>query len=133
MYYLWVLHYSLIKGLYKKRWKEMSASIDGLAFCCLFILSLFLCILFIDKAFLWELIRKRLPLGPFFKGVLVVFVPIVFFLLSRPLKQSRIRTIRKVIKLKSKINLRFSQLYIFVYISMFIFSLVLIAFSRTSI
>jgi hypothetical protein len=131
MYYLWILHYSLVKGMYKKRWKEMTTSVDGLAFCCLFILSLFIFILFVDKALLWDVIRKRLPLGPLVRGGLIVLAPVLFFLLSRRLTQHRIKTIRKVIKVKRKIKRGFSILYISAYISIFIFTLVLIALSRT--
>ncbi len=131
MYYLWILHYSLVKGIYKKRYKNLSTSVDGLAFCSLIILSLFIFILFVDKDILWNVIRKRLPLGPLVKGGLVLLVPILFFLLSRRLTPRRIRTIRRVIELKKKLKRSFSIAYVSVYIGMFILTVVLIAISRT--
>jgi len=131
MYYLWIFHYSLVKGMYKKRWKGMTTSVDGLAFCCLFILSLFIFILFVDKELLWDVIRKRLPLGPLVRGGLIILAPVLFFLLSRRLTQHRIKTIRKVIGIKKKIKRGFSVLYVSAYIGIFILTLVVIALSRT--
>lgn len=131
MYYLWVLHYSLIKGVYKKRHKNISTSADGLAFMCLLILSLFLSILFIDKALVWELIRKKLPLGPMVRTGLIVFAPIMFFLLSRRLNKHRIRTIRNVLSKTKGLKRIYSTLYITVYVSLFVLTLVIIAKART--
>lgn len=131
MYYLWVLHYSLVKGVYKKRWKGMSNSIDVLAFFCLFVLSFFLFILFVDKALVWEVIRKRLPLGPMVRAGLIVFAPIMFFLLSRRLNKHRIRTIRDVLSKIKGLKRIYSALYITVYVSLFVLTLILIAMART--
>lgn len=131
MYYLWVLHYSLVKGVYRKRWKGMANSIDGLAFFCLFVLSFFLFILFVDKALVWEVIRKRLPLGPMFRAGLIVFAPIMFFLLSRRLTKHRIRTIRNVLSKTKSLKRIYSGLYITVYVSLFVLSLLIIAMART--
>lgn len=131
MYYLWVLHYSLVKGVYRKRWKGMANSIDGLAFFCLFIFSFFLFILFVDKALVWEVIRKRLPLGPMFRAGLIVFAPIMFFLLSRRLTQHRIRTMRNVLNLTKGLKRIYSVLYICVYVSLFILTLIIIVLART--
>lgn len=131
MYYLWILHYSLIKGVYTKRWKGMTNSVDGLAFCCLLLLSLFVFVLCVDKELLWDLIRKRLPLGPIVKGILVLLAPVLLFLLSGRLTKQKIRITRKVIQVKSKVGRVFSVIYLSVFICMFVLTLLIVALSRT--
>jgi hypothetical protein len=133
MYYLWVLHYSLIKGIYRKRWKGFTNSVDGLAFCCLLILSLAILILIVDKELLWNFIRKRLPLGPMFKGILILFIPGLFFLLSGKLTHQKIKIIRKVIEKKGKIRRIHSILYVSFFVGMLVFSIIIAALSRTPI
>ena len=133
MYYLWIFHYSLIKGLYTKRWKGMTNSVDGLAFCCLLFLTLFFLILFIDKELLWEIIRKRFPLGPMVKGVLLLLTPMMVFLLSGRLTKQKIKTIRRVIKIKRKLNRVYSIIYVSIFASLFILTFVIAALSRTPI
>jgi hypothetical protein len=133
MFYLWVLHYSLVKGIYKKRWKEMTTSADALAFACLFLLSFFVFMLFVDKELFWDIIRKRLPLGPMAKGILVLLTPILIFMLSGRLTKQKIKTIRKVVKLKNGIKRIYSILYVVFFVILFFGAFLIGILSRTPI
>lgn len=131
MYYLWILHYSLVKGVFRTRWKGLTNSIDGLAFGCLFMLSLSIFLLFVNKELLWDVIRKRMPLGPMAKGILLILAPLMIFMLSGRLTKQKIKTARKVIRIKSKINRLFSVLYISFFIVFLIWAVIKVALSRT--
>ena len=120
MFFLSVLHYSLVKGVYKKRWKGINNSISGLSFFCILILFLFLFFLFIDKELLWDIIRKRLPFGPLAKGIAIILLPIIILLSSVKINKNRIKTIRKVILIKRRFNFFHSFLYILFYITLFL-------------
>ena len=120
MFFLSVLHYSLVKGVYKKRWKGINNSISELSFFCILILFLFLFFLFIDKELLWDIIRKRLPLGPMAKGIAIILLPIIILLSSVKINRNRIKTIRKVILIKRRFNFFHSVLYILFYITLFL-------------
>lgn len=133
MYYLWILHYSLVKGIYKKRWKEMTTSADALAFACLFLLLFFIFMLFVDKELLWDVIRKRMPLWPMVKGILLLLAPILIFMLSGRLTKQKIKTIRKVIQVKSRIKRVYSGLYVGFFVILFVLSFLIGILSRTPI
>lgn len=120
MFFLSVLHYSLVKGVYKKRWKGINNSISGLSFFCILILFLFLFFLFIDKELLWDIIRKRLPFGPLAKGITIILLPIIILLSSVKINKNRIKTIRKVILIKRRFNFFHSFIYILFYIFLFL-------------
>ena len=131
MYYLWILHYSLVKGIYKRRWKDMTTSADALAFACIFLLSLFVFILFVDKELLWDVLRKRMPLGPMVKGILALFAPILIFLLSGRYTKQKIKTIRKVVKVKNRVKRIYSVLYVSFFAILFVFTFLMGVLSRT--
>lgn len=133
MFYLWILHYSLVKGIYKKRWKGMTTSADALAFACLFLLSFFIFVLFVDKELLWDMIRRRIPLGPMVKGILALLAPIFIFLLSGRLTKQKIKTIRKFVKEENGIKRIYSILYIGFFVLLFVLSFLIVIFSRTPI
>ncbi len=130
MFFLSVLHYSLVKGVYKKRWEGINNSISGLSFFCILILFLFLFFLFIDKELLWDIIRKRLPLGPMAKGIAIILLPIIILLSSVKINRNRIKTIRKVILIKRKFKFFHSVLYILFYITLFLSIFVIGIISR---
>jgi hypothetical protein len=133
MYYLWILHYSIVKGIYRKRHKNLSTSADGLAFMCLLFLAVFIFMLFVDKDLLWNVIRKRLPLGPLVKGILALLVPILLLVLSGHLTKQKIKTIRKVIKIKNRIKRSYSILYVGFFTALFVLAIVIAALSITPI
>ena len=133
MYYLWILHYSIVKGIYRKRHKDLSKSADGLAFMCLLFLAVFIFMLFVDKDLLWNVIRKRLPLGPLVKGILALLVPILLLVLSGRLTKQKIKTIREVIKIKNRIKRSYSILYVGVFTALFVLAIVIAALSMTPI
>jgi hypothetical protein len=127
-----MLHYSLVKGIYKKRWKiGFNQSVNTLAFGCFFLLFCFLLIFFIDKQLLWDIIRKRVPLGPMTKGVLLLFVPFLFLMHSRKLNAEKIKIIRKIVIIKNRINRKYSILYVSFFILLFFLNFVIILKSRT--
>lgn len=131
--YLYMIHYSLVKGVYVKRWRKgFIQSVDTLSFACFFLLLCFLLIFFIDKQLLWNIIRKRMPLGPMAKGILLLIVPILFILYSRKINAEKIKIIRKVVLLKKRIGRVYSILYISFFAALFILSFVIIFKSRTS-
>ena len=109
----------------------MTTSADALAFACIIILSIFLLILFIDKELLWNVIRKRMPLGPMIKGILFLLSPILIVLLSGRLTKQKIKTIRKVILLKSRFRRVYSVLYIGFFIILFFASIIISIITRT--
>ena len=133
IYYLWILHYSIVKGIYRKRHKNLSTSADGLAFMCLLFLAVFIFMLFVDKDLLWNVIRKRLPLGPLVKGILALLVPILLLMLSGRLTKQKIKTIRKVIKIKNRIKRSYSILYVGFFTALFVLAIVIAALSMTPI
>lgn len=133
MYYLWILHYSIVKGIYRKRHKNLSTSADGLAFMCLLFLAVFIFMLFVDKDLLWNVIRKRLPLGPLVKGIFALLVPILLLVLSGRLTKQKIKTIRKVIKIKNRIKRSYSILYVGFFTALFVLAIVIAALSITPI
>jgi hypothetical protein len=133
IYYLWILHYSIVKGIYRKRHKNLSTSADGLAFMCLLFLAVFIFILFVDKDLLWNVIRKRLPLGPLVKGILTLLVPILLLVLSGRLTKQKIRTVRKVIRIKDRIKRSYSILYVGFFTALFVLAIVIAALSITPI
>jgi hypothetical protein len=127
-----MIHYSLVKGVYLKRWRKgFIQSVDTLSFACFFVLLSFYFILLIDKQFLWEIIRKRMPLGPMVKGILLLIVPILFILHSRKINAEKIKIIRKVIQLKKGIGRIYSILYISIFVILFLLSFFIIFKSRT--
>jgi len=133
MYYLWILHYSIVKGIYRKRHKNLSTSADGLAFMCLLFLAVFIFMLFVDKDLLWNVIRKRLPLGPLVKGILALLVPILLLMLSGRLTKQKIKTIRKIIKIKNRIKRPYSILYVGFFTVLFVSAIIIAALSMTPI
>ena len=133
IYYLWILHYSIVKGIYRKRHKNLSTSADGLAFMCLLFLAVFIFMLFVDKDLLWNVIRKGLPLGPLVKGILALLAPILLLVLSGRLTKQKIKTIRKVIKIKNRIKRSYSILYVGFFTALFVLAIVIAALSMTPI
>jgi NADH:ubiquinone oxidoreductase subunit 6 (subunit J) len=131
IYYLWILHYSIVKGIYRKRWKGMTTSADALAFACLLLLSFFVFVLFVDKELLWDVIRRRMPLGPMVKGILALLAPIMIFLFSGKLTKQKIKTIRKVVKEKNRIKRIYSILYVSFFVMLFVLAFLIGILSRT--
>ena len=130
MYYLWILHYAIVKGIYK-RWKGMTEAASGLSFCCLIVFSLFVLILFIDSDLLWQIIRRRLPLGPMVKGIFILLIPIFYWLYSLKVTKQKIKRIRRVILIKRKFNRTFSLLYVSFFAVLFMLTFIISALKRT--
>jgi hypothetical protein len=109
----------------------MTTSADALAFACIFILSLFVFILLVDKELLWDVIRKRMPLGPMVKGFLALLAPILILLLSGRFTKQKIKTIRKVVKVKNRVKRIYSVLYVSFFVILFVFTFLIGVLSRT--
>lgn len=133
MFFLWMMHYSLVKGVYRRRWKGMTSSADGLAFFCLFVLALFLVVLLIDKELIWALSRKRLSLAPMVMGLALLLTPLLVFLLPKRLSKKKIRYLRRIVELKKGFRRIHSVLYICFFLSILVLTFAIIIHSRTPI
>jgi general stress protein CsbA len=89
--------------------------------------------LFVDKELLWNVIRRRLPLGPLVKGILALLLPILLLVLSGRLTKQKIRTVRKVIRIKDRIKRSYSILYVSFFTALFVLGIVIAALSMTPI
>lgn len=124
MFYIWMIHYSLVKRIYKKRFKGFKRTVDGLSFFCSFILGLFILFLLIDKELFWKIIRSGIALAPIV-GLVVVLMSIPFLFLSHKLTKKKIGVLRKVIIQTQNIKHFYSVLYVSFYISLFILMLII--------
>lgn len=131
MYYICLIHYVLVKGIYVKRHKNLSASASALSFMCLCFLIIFLFIFFIDKSVLWDLVRRRLPYGSITKGLLFVLLPFLLYFSSTKSIKDKIRKKRRVLFFKKKIVRIYSLLYVFVFVFLFFLSIIIAIKART--
>lgn len=123
MLYIWMIHYSLVKGIYRKRFKGFNRTVDGLAFFCSFLLFIFILVLLIDKELFWEIIRSGMTFAPIV-GMIVALLSVPFLFFSRKLTKKKIGVLRKVINLTRNIKHMYSVLYVSFYISLFIIMLI---------
>lgn len=119
---IWNIHYALVKGIYKKRWKGFVFSVDALATICLVIFALSLFLLIVDPAVYWDMVRKRRPYGPIGKGIFFVVGIILLFFFSGK-NEGKIETIRKVVLFKRKVSRKVSVFYVSFFVLLFILSL----------
>jgi p-aminobenzoyl-glutamate transporter AbgT len=132
MYSMWIFHYALIKGIYKKRHKNLKIAVDNLATICLIILVLFILILFIDKEIIRNIYRHRIPMGPIIKGILFLLLPVFILFISNKLTKKKVKTIRRTIQVMSQVPKAYSVLYVFLFIGLFIVTIFIAAISITT-
>ncbi len=130
--YFWILHYAIVKKNYRKRHKHLSSATDNFAFACLLFLIGFIFMVFVDKDFLWDLIRKkRLPFGPIVRSLLFLLTPLLLIWMSGRLTKEKIGTIRKVIGKTKGIKRANAISYVSLFAILFISSFIILLKSRT--
>ncbi len=132
IYSIWIFHYALIKGIYKKRHKNLKIAVDNLAIICLTILVLFILILFTDKEVLRNIYRYRIPMGPIIKGILILLLPVLILFISNKLTRKKVKTIRRTIQIMAQVPKVYSLLYVFLFIGLFIVTIFITAVSMTN-
>jgi O-antigen/teichoic acid export membrane protein len=123
-YYIWTLHYLLVKKIYRKRIKGLKKGAWSLAFLCLLLLLIFILTLLMNKSLMGELIGSGVTLAPI--GALIValiLIPILF--LSQGLTRKKINTLRKVIVQTQNVKRIFSILYISFFILLYISTIII--------
>jgi len=111
MYYLWLLHYSLAKRIYRKRIKGLKKGAWSLSFLCIVLLLLFVTTLLTNKALMGGILGSRLTLAPI-GGLIAVIILIPMLFLSRGLSKKKIGTLRKVIVQTRNVKRIHSILYV---------------------
>ena len=124
MYYLWMLHYSMAKKIYKKRIKGLKKGAWGLAFLCIVISILFLLTLLSNKAILGDIMGSGLTLAPI-GGLIAAIILIPLFFLSNGLTSKKISTSRKVIVQTRKIKRIHSILYVSFFVIVYISTIII--------
>lgn len=132
MTYLWLFHYAIIQKLAKKRFKNFPDQMDlsAFAFLCLIFVSFFA--IFVDKHWLASLYQKgpRLPVGPIFRSLLMIFVPPLYIYFSNKFSiKDKIKKIRRIVILKNKIKQTYSIIYVCFIFCMFILGIIFIFLS----
>jgi hypothetical protein len=120
---VYLIHYALIKGLYRKARfkKQISTAADSLSIVCLIILSLSIAV-FIDNDILWDLKRFRDSKTIIISALIGIFVLFMIFFTSFP-KRQNIKWAgikRKVIILTRDLRQIYSVLYILFYLILII-------------
>jgi hypothetical protein len=114
-----LIHYALIKGLYRKARfkKQISTAVDSLSIACFIILILSIAI-FIDNDFLWDLKRLRNSETIFISSIIGILVLFWIVFTSFPMKQTIkwIRIKRRVIILTRNLKQIYSVLYLLFYL-----------------
>jgi hypothetical protein len=123
MYYLWMLHYSLVKRIYRKRIKGIKKGADSLAFLCLFLLILFILVLLTNKALLGKIIGSHVTLAPI-GGAIAVIILIPLLFLCRGLTSKKIGVLRRVIIQTRNVKHIYSVLYVSFLAALYILTIV---------
>ncbi len=129
MYYLLVLHYSLIKGLYRVRHKNLNEMYQGAGFLCFFILILSLVLVSIDKEWIWGPNRKT-KLRALGLGITILITIFISLLSSKVSRKNKIKTIRKVLRLKSRLSFGYSVAYMIFFVLIFFGGIIFVASSK---
>jgi hypothetical protein len=127
MLYLWLIHYSLLKGLYKKRYRGVRDNVDALTIICSGIFLIFLFVFAWDKKLLLSIFGNYCPLELIRVILFILFVLSILLLAftsSGGLTEKNIKTIREIIILKKKIKTIYSWIYVFFFLALFIITLI---------
>lgn len=122
VYYLWSLHYSLVKRIYRKRFKDLKLTAWSLAFGCLLWLILFVLVLVTNKVLLWKTINSNLAIAPI-GALIIALIMILLLLIYRGITSKKISILRKVIKQTKNVKHIFSAFYVSFFILLFILTI----------
>jgi TRAP-type C4-dicarboxylate transport system permease large subunit len=122
----YLIHYTLIKGLYRKaRYKkQISTAVDSISVACLIVLILSIAVL-IDNDFLWDLKRFRDSKTIIISAIIATFVLFMIVFTSFPKRQTIkwMRIKRKMITLTHDLRQIYSVLYLLFYLILIILTL----------
>ena len=120
LFYLKMLHYSLVKRIFINRSKYLKIKANRLTFLCSFLLSLFVLVLLTSRQTLWNTIMSRVTLAPI-AGLIVAIISIPFLLFSnRHLTSKKFGILRRVVKQTRNVKHIFSVLYVCSFLMLFI-------------
>jgi hypothetical protein len=122
IYYFWMLHYSLVKKIFRKRRKSLKKSTWNLAFLCICLLFISVGVFIANKISLRSLITSKVTLAPIGGLVAVIILIPILFLLSGPLTHKKISVLRRVVKKTQNIKYFYSVLYVCFYLMLYIIS-----------
>ncbi len=121
-----LIHYALIKGLYRKaRYKkQISTATDSLSIVCLIIFILSIAV-FLDNDIFWDLKRNRDAKTTFVTIAIGIVIIFMIVLTSFPKRQTIrwIRLKKKIILLTRDLSRFYSVLYLLLYLILFILTM----------
>lgn len=109
-YYLWMIHYSIVKKTYRKRRKNFKETISFQAVFYSFIFFFFVFVSLINKELLWRAINSHVPLAPL-GGLLGVIIILLILLSSHRLTNRKVSILRKVSRQTRNIKHVYAILY----------------------
>ena len=124
LYYIWMLHYSLIKRIYRERRKKLKKVAGNIAFSCFFLLLLFILVLLSNKALLGNIIWSGVTLAPIGGAIVaILLIPLLFF--YRGLTSKKIGILRKVVSLTRNVKHIYSLLYISFFVVLYLSTIII--------
>lgn len=123
MYYFWMLHYSLVKRIYRKRIKGLKKGASNLAFLCVSLLLLSLLLLLTNKALVGKIIDSNVTLAPL-GGAIAAIIIIPFLFLWRGFTSKKIGILRRVIYRTRDIKHIHAVLYVSFFVGLYILTFV---------
>lgn len=118
MYYLWMLHYALIKKLLGTGTKKSKKVVWNLSFFCIIILVLFVLTLLLYNGPLGNIMGSGIPLAPI-GAVIAAILLTPLILMSRGLTGVKISRLRKIIIQTKNLNRIISFLYVIFFIVLY--------------
>ncbi len=129
MNYLWLLHYSLIQRLARKRFIGFPNQMEQSAIAFLCVLSVGVFAIIVDKQWLSSLYQRpsKLLLGPIIKMFgFVLFLPFCIYFPHKFSIRDKSQKIREIIIFRNKISPLISKLYICLIFGLFIMGILCI-------
>lgn len=119
IYYLWMLHYAVVKRIYRKRVKLVPKIADALAFSCILLLLVFILILVVNNTFLNSILKSNITIAPIacLFGAIVTFI---FKMLTPRVTDKMIGDLRLVVNKTQNLKHIYSVLYVSFYFLLFI-------------
>ena len=127
MFRIWITHYALIKGVYRKKNRMSNTSARALTTFCSTSFFLFLASLLLDSSILKSIFDKNLPLGPIVMGITLITSLVVSPFYKPKVTCRKIRYIRRVVRLVEQTNRYLLISYTLVYLILFFLSIIIIA------
>ena len=130
LYYFWILHYSLVKKIFRKRRKSLKKSAWNLALLCICLLIISVAVFIANKDSLRSIMTSSITLAPIAGFVAVIILIPIFLLLSGPLTNKKILLLRRAIKKTQNFKFIYSVLYVSFYLVLYIISITTLILTR---